>query len=106
MVKNESLTASPPSKLEIEGLIDRSGRSRLLAAKGANAGGGEKCVQTPRDQRDGTLAGFYSRSIRGIVARALPVPITFKVRRDCLDRGWPGSGAELIDALREQRPGH
>jgi hypothetical protein len=64
------------SKFEIEGLIDEAGQSRLFAGKRRRPRRGEKFVQAARDQCDGTLAGFYSRSVRGIVARALPVPIT------------------------------
>ena len=46
VVKNESLTPTPPSKFEIDGLVERSSQSRLLAANGAGTGGGEKFVQT------------------------------------------------------------
>jgi len=67
IIKNESLTPIPPSKFEIDGLVERSGQSRLLAATGSGSGGGEKFVSTARDHRDGTLGGFYSRSVRGIV---------------------------------------
>jgi outer membrane protein OmpA-like peptidoglycan-associated protein len=106
IVKNESLTATAPSKFEIEGLIERSGQSRLLAANGASAGGGEKFVQTARDQRDGTLGGFYSRSVRGIVARALPVPITFEYRETVFTGVGQEAARELIEALKEQKPAH
>src|SRR5580765_406688 len=60
IIKNETLTPAPPSKFEIDGLVERSSQSRLLAANGASTGGGgEKFVQTARDSRDGTLGGFY-----------------------------------------------
>src|ERR1700676_478028 len=78
IIKNETLTPAAPSKFDIEGLIERSGQARLLAANASVEG--EKFVKTAKDHRDGTLGGFYSRSVRGIVPRAIPVPITFDYR--------------------------
>jgi outer membrane protein OmpA-like peptidoglycan-associated protein len=104
IIKNESLTPNPPSKFEIDGLVERSGHSRLLAATGASSGGGEKFVKTARDQRDGTLGGFYSRSVRGIVPRALPVPITFEYRQTTFTGVGEQAASELITVLKEQRP--
>jgi len=104
IIKNESLTPAAPSKFEIDGLIERSGQARLLAANGAGANEGQKFVQTARDQRDGTLGGFYSRSVRGIVPRALPVPITFLYRESTFTNVGEEAARELMAALREQRP--
>ena len=104
IVKNESLTTNAPTKFEIEGLIERSGHARLLAANGASSGEGEKFVRTARDQRDGTLGGFYSRSVRGIVARALPVPITFEYGKTAFTGIGQEAARELLVALKEQRP--
>ena len=84
IIKNETLTPLAPSKFDIEGLIERSGQARLLAANGVGVAGGEKFVKTAKDQRDGTLGGVYSRSVRGIVPRAIPVPITFEFRTTTL----------------------
>src|SRR5262245_24618716 len=66
IIKNESLTPSSPSRFEIDSLIERSGQARLLAASGVGSGEAQKFVKTARNQRDGTLGGFYSRSVRGI----------------------------------------
>jgi outer membrane protein OmpA-like peptidoglycan-associated protein len=104
IIKNETLTSAPPSKFEIESLVERSAQSRLLAANGAGTSGGEKFVQTARDQRDGTLGGFYSRSVRGIVPRALPVPITFEYRKSSFTGIGDEAARELLGVLREQRP--
>jgi len=106
IIKNETLTPSPPSKFEIDGLIERAAQSRLLAANGAGSSAGEKFVRTARDQRDGTLGGFYSRSVRGIVPRALPVPITFEYRQSTLTGIGQEAARELAVALKEQRPSH
>src|SRR5881227_42651 len=77
IIKNETRTPAAPSKFEIEGLIDRAGQARLLAANLASANENGGFVKTARDQRDGRLGGIYSPSVRGIVPRAIPVPITF-----------------------------
>ena len=104
IIKNETRTPAAPSKFEIDGLVERSAQSRLLAASGVGAGGGEKFVQTAKDSRDGTLGGFYSRSVRGIVPRALPVPITFEYRQTTFTGVGAEAARELITAVKEQRP--
>jgi outer membrane protein OmpA-like peptidoglycan-associated protein len=104
IIKNETLTPTPPSKFDIEGLIERSGQARLLAANGAGSGGGEKFVKTAKDQRDGTVGGFYSRSVRGIVPRAIPVPITFEYRMTTFTSVGQDAARELLGALQEQKP--
>lgn len=104
IVKNETLTPMAPSKFEIESLFERSAQARLLAATGANTNDGEKYVRAVRDHRDGTLGGFYSRSVRGIVPRALPVPITFEYAKTAFTPVGEEAARELVVALKEQRP--
>jgi outer membrane protein OmpA-like peptidoglycan-associated protein len=104
VVKNDTLTPTPPSKFEIESLIERAGQSRLLAANGLATEGTARFVQTARDQRDGSVGGFYSRSVRGILPRAVPVPITFEYRKATLTSLGQEAGRELIEVLRQQRP--
>ena len=104
IIKNESLTPSSPSRFEIDSLIERSGQARLLAASGAGSGEVQKFVRTARDQRDGTLGGFYSRSVRGIVPRALPVPITFVYRETTFTSIGEEAAREFITAVKEQQP--
>jgi outer membrane protein OmpA-like peptidoglycan-associated protein len=104
IIKNETLTPAAPSKFDIEGMIERSGQARLLAANGVGATGGEKFVKTAKDQRDGTLGGFYSRSVRGIVPRAVPVPITFEYRKTTFTGVGQDAARELLGALQEQKP--
>jgi outer membrane protein OmpA-like peptidoglycan-associated protein len=103
IVKNESSTTTPPSKFEIERLIERSAQARLLAANGVS-GAGAQHVRGARDQRDGTLGGFYSRSVRGITPRAVPVPITFEYAKTAFTPVGQEAARELATALREQRP--
>lgn len=104
IVKNESLTPAAPSKFDIEGLIERSGQARLLAASGVGSGGGERFVKTAKDQRDGTLGGLYSRSVRGIVPRSIPVPITFEYGTINFTNVGQDAARELLGALQEQKP--
>jgi outer membrane protein OmpA-like peptidoglycan-associated protein len=104
IIKNETLTPTAPTKYGIEELIERAGQARLLAASGAGAGGGEKFVKTAKDQRDGSLGGLYSRSVRGIVPRAIPVPITFEYRKAAFTEVGQDAARELLDALKQQVP--
>jgi outer membrane protein OmpA-like peptidoglycan-associated protein len=113
IIKNETLTPVAPSKFEIESLFDRSAQSRLLAANisatpapggGAAESAGPKFVKTARDQRDGTLGGLYSRSVRGIVPRAVPVPITFDYAKTSFTDIGNEAARELASAMREQHP--
>jgi len=104
IVKNETLTPAKPEKFEIEGLVARSGQARLLAANAKMADGTTAFVQTARDQRDGTLGGIYSRSVRGIVPQVVPVPITFEYAKASFTPIGEQAVRELADALREQRP--
>jgi outer membrane protein OmpA-like peptidoglycan-associated protein len=98
IIKNETMTPTAPSKFDIDGLIERAGQARLLAANS------DKFVSTAKDRRDGTLGGFYSRSVRGIVPHAIPVPITFEYRKtDFTDVGQEAA-RELLEVLQEQRP--
>src|SRR5947209_7498843 len=104
IIKNETRTPVAPSKFEIEGLVDRAAQARLLAANlpSGNEHGG--FVKTARDQRDGTLGGIYSRSVRGIVPRAIPVPITFDYAKTAFTRVGEEAAQELLTAIKEQQP--
>jgi outer membrane protein OmpA-like peptidoglycan-associated protein len=105
IIKNESLTPTPPSKFDIEGLIERSAEARLLAANGVGSSGSTgKFVKAAKDQRDGTLGGLYSRSVRGIVPRSIPVPITFEFGTTAFTPVGQDAARELLAALQEQKP--
>ena len=104
IIKNETRTPIAPSHFDIEGLIERAAQARLLSANGLAANGGAQFVQAARDQRDGSVGGFYSRSVRGILPRAIPVPITFEYRKAELTHVGEEAAQELVDVLRQQRP--
>jgi outer membrane protein OmpA-like peptidoglycan-associated protein len=103
IVKNETLTPTRPEKFEIDGLINRSGQARLLAANVKMADGSTAFVPTAKDQRDGTLGGIYSRSVRGIVPQAVPVPITFEYAKTTFTPIGEQAARELAQALKEQQ---
>jgi outer membrane protein OmpA-like peptidoglycan-associated protein len=103
IIKNETLTPTAPARYDIEELIQRAGQARLLAASGAGSGG-EKFVKTAKDQRDGTLGGFYSRSVRGIVVQAIPVPITFEFRTTAFTGVGQDAARELVEVLKDHLP--
>ena len=104
IVKNETLTPDKPEKFEIEGLLARSAQARLLAANVKLADGTTRFVETARDQRDGTIGGIYSRSVRGIAPQVVPIPITFEYAKTTFTPIGERAVRELADALKEQRP--
>ena len=103
IVKNEALTPNAPTKFEIESLILRAGQARLLAAN-SGPSNSSTYVKAARDQRDGTLGGYSSPSIRGIVPQALPIPITFEYGTTVFTAVGQDAVRELSTALKEQRP--
>lgn len=104
VVNNETLTPGKPEKFEIEGLLTRSAQARLLAANVKMADGTTQFVQSARDQRDGTIGGIYSRSVRGITPQAVPVPITFDYAKTTFTPIGEQAVRELAEALKQQRP--
>jgi outer membrane protein OmpA-like peptidoglycan-associated protein len=104
IVKNETLTPGEPEKFEIEGLLNRSAQARVLAANVKMADGRAQFVETARDQRDGTLGGIYSRSVRGITPQAIPIPITFEYAKTDFTSIGEQAARELAEALKQQRP--
>jgi outer membrane protein OmpA-like peptidoglycan-associated protein len=103
IVKNEALTPASPSKFDIDGLFDRAGQARLLAANGATEKDA-KFVKTTVNQRDGTLGGIYSPSVRGIIPRTIPIPITFEFAKTSFTKVGELAARELVTAIKEQQP--
>ena len=95
IIKNESLTAVAPSKFDIEGLIERAGEARLLAANGAGSGGREKFVKTARDQRDGTLGGVLFALRAWHRSPCNPRTNYFRVSDDGFYQCWTGRRARI-----------
>jgi outer membrane protein OmpA-like peptidoglycan-associated protein len=104
IMKNETLTTIAPEKFEIEGLVARSAQARLLAANVRTADGQTRFIQTARDSRDGTIGGIFSRSVRGITLKAIPIPITFDYAKTSFTPIGKQAAEELATALKEQHP--
>ena len=104
IVKNEALTPVAPAPDEIQRLLDRAAQARLLAAN-QQAGKGSKdgFVQTAANTAGG-LGGVYSPVVRGIVPRAVPMPITFDYRSADLTPVGLLAVQELLRAIQEQQP--
>ena len=66
------------------------------------ADGSSAFVPTAKDQRNGTLGGIYSRSVRGIVPQVVPVPITFDYAKATFTPIGEQAARELAQALKEQ----
>jgi outer membrane protein OmpA-like peptidoglycan-associated protein len=101
IVRNESVTPNPPAPFEIQDLVDRAAQARILAV---NVAGEAGVVHTTRSTRDGRLGGLYAASIRGIVPRAVPVPITFDYNKTTFTAAGEAAAQELLTAIREQQP--
>jgi outer membrane protein OmpA-like peptidoglycan-associated protein len=104
IIRNESLTPTAPSNFDIQGLIERAGQSRLLAAHVAEDKKGKGFVRTARNERDGMLGGIYAPSVRGIVPVAIPVPITFEFAQTTFTPVGEQAAQELATAMKEQHP--
>ncbi len=104
IVKNEGLTPVVPSAFEVDGLLERASQARLLAANAPTGSQGRGFVQTARNQRDGKIGGFYSPSVRGIVPRAIPIPITFDTAKTSFTSIGEQAARELLTVLKEQGP--
>ena len=104
IVKNETLTASAPEKIEIQTLIDRAAQARLLEANLGSEHQPPSYVKTVSDKRDGKLGGLFSPSVRGIVPHALPLPIIFDFDKATLTPVGEDAVRDLIRAVQEQQP--
>ena len=104
IVKSETLTPTAPQPEDIQRLLDRGSEARLLAANQQGTKGGKnQFVQTAANGA-GSLGGVYSPTVRGIVPRAVPIPITFEYRSADLTPVGVQAATELLRAIREQQP--
>jgi outer membrane protein OmpA-like peptidoglycan-associated protein len=103
IIKNPSKTPSDPGPQAIEAVFDLATRSRMLAANEEASGAGPTFVSGTED-RDGTLGGAFSQSIRGFEPQMIPLPINFHTARSDFTPVGAAAARELVRALREQRP--
>ncbi len=100
VVNNETLTPHDPGRAAIEALFQRAAAARLLAANTETGKPG--FVETAT--RDGRLAGIFSPRVRGVVPRAVPMPITFEYKSASLTDEGRQAAMELARAIKEQQP--
>jgi outer membrane protein OmpA-like peptidoglycan-associated protein len=106
IVKNPSLTPTAPTTFDVNSLFQRAAQARLLAANGASKDNNNQAefVKTARDDRDGTLGGIYSPSVRGITLETIPIPITFQYGTTAFTQIGEEAAREFLTALKEQHP--
>lgn len=103
IVKNETLTPVAPQLQDIQRLLDRASQARILAASQPQNGSKGEFVKTASNA-DGSLGGAFSPLVRGIVPRAVPMPIIFGYRSAELTPVGLQAANELLRALQEQQP--
>ncbi|WP_395665436.1 OmpA family protein [Methylocella sp.] len=99
---NDTMTPKAPTREAVESLVRRAAAARLLAV---NEGQGEKGFVAAAATRDGRLGGVFAPRVRGVVPRAVPMPITFDYRSASLTEQGRLAASELARAIREQQPG-
>jgi outer membrane protein OmpA-like peptidoglycan-associated protein len=104
ILKNPSLTPTAPSTFDVNSLLQRAAQARILAAN-SNDNGPPHLVKTVRENRDGTIGGMYSPSVRGLVPQNIPVPITFEYGTSMFTPVGEEAARELTAVLKEQHPG-
>jgi outer membrane protein OmpA-like peptidoglycan-associated protein len=100
VVDNQTLTPHDPGRVAIEGLLQRGAAARLLAANSKSDKQGFVVTAT----RNGLLGGIFSPVVRGVVPRAVPMPITFEYRSASLTSEGQQAASELARAIKEQQP--
>jgi outer membrane protein OmpA-like peptidoglycan-associated protein len=104
ILKNPSLTPTPPSTFDVNSVLQRAAQARILAANSTGGGEPPKFVKAARDDRDGTVGGMYSPSVRGIVPQNIPIPITFEYGKAVFTPVGEEAARELAGVLKEQHP--
>jgi outer membrane protein OmpA-like peptidoglycan-associated protein len=102
-IKNPSKTPKAPAEQDIKAVFDRAAESRLLAAneEGARA---SSFVTAAKDQRDGSIGGTMSLSIRGFRPTAVPIPVGFETASAKFTPIGEQAAKELVEAIRQQGP--
>jgi outer membrane protein OmpA-like peptidoglycan-associated protein len=104
IIKNLAKTPVDPGVSVKQELLQRAAEARLLAAND-EAGGDATYVPAARDVRDGKLGGMFSEDLRGLRPESIPLPINFETASAKLTPEGLQCAAELLTAIKEQRPG-
>lgn len=103
-IKNPSRTPKSPSEQDIKAIFDRAAEARLLAANARGLSSASHYVSAAKDQRDGSVGGTFSVSIRGFRPKSVPVPVGFETASAKFTPVGEQAAKELVEALRQQAP--
>jgi outer membrane protein OmpA-like peptidoglycan-associated protein len=103
VIKNRTNTPAAPGDAAVRQILERATAARSLAAN-EETGSAAQYVPATRDFRNGTVGGVFSADIRGIVPKSVPLPINFETGTDKPTPVGVKAEAELLQALKEQRP--
>lgn len=102
LIKNRTATVTAPPQREILSLINKANQARMLAANEEDKGQTPVFVST-RDAV-GKVGGGFSGSVRGVVAKIVPIPIQFETGQAVLTPTGLKAATELVSALKQQEP--
>jgi len=102
IIKNPSKTPTGPGDQVILAVIEKAAQAKILAAN--EEGGRARYVGTVKDFRDGTIGGLFSNDVRGVKPKRVPLPINFETATDRPTSIGLQAQAELLEAIKEQRP--
>src|SRR5262249_45539099 len=88
----------------IRAVFDGATQSRLLAANEENPSQPAVYVPSVKDQRDGSVGGSMSASIRDFIPSKIPIPIRFGTPSPALRSVGEEAAMELLEAIQQQRP--
>jgi outer membrane protein OmpA-like peptidoglycan-associated protein len=103
LVKSETLTPVSPAPAEIQELLEKAAQARLLAANETPREGAPHAHIKTAAAATGALGGVFSPLVRGIVPRAVPMPITFEYKSAQLTPNGQRAAQELARAIQEQK---
>jgi len=104
LVKNPSVTATPPDRKMIQAIFSSAAESRMLAANEEGRSGRATYVPAAKDHRDGSVGGTMSADIRGVTPTAVPIPIVFETATAKFSANGEKAAQEFLLALQQQSP--
>jgi outer membrane protein OmpA-like peptidoglycan-associated protein len=104
IIRNPAKTPQAPNESMIRQLFERTTQSRLLAANADDKRHPPVYIAAAKDHRDGSPGGSFSENIRGFRPSVIPLPIQFETASAVLSPVGNKAAAELLEALRHQKP--
>jgi outer membrane protein OmpA-like peptidoglycan-associated protein len=103
IIWNPAKTPQAPNELMISQIFDRATQAKRLAANEEDKRRPAVYVPAPIT-RDGSPGGTFSEDIRGFKPIVIPLPIQFETASAVLSPVGNKAAAELLEALRHQKP--